>query len=225
MKNKLIFVFLLITGTVSAQSFNNKLLISTDLMYSGVLGSHITTSNNASFIKLFPNMRLAIGSKIGLTYLVGDNIGISAIYKYDLLEKWKYGCSEEFLSSEARFQFFSPSLYFQTGDINNGKFRLFSQAGPMLSIVKAELQDPVIFVDDPSGTTLVRLKTANNINPGFNLSIGIAYSINDLTNLSLEVDYAYFSTHSVLYPDKGVNLLTLEAGVIFKILKGKRYYY
>jgi|WetSurMetagenome_2_1015567.scaffolds.fasta_scaffold25439_2 hypothetical protein len=225
MKNKLIIFFLLITGSVPAQTYNKRILLSSNLVLSGTSGSHEMTYNNASFIKLFPNIKSLTGGRIGLTYLFGEHIGAGVSYTYLFMNGVKKISGEAYSLTKGRLEFFSSSLFIQTGDLINGKFRFFSQAGPMLSLVDVTLQDPVIFVDNPSGKHLALIKSTFNINPGLNLSSGIYYSASPLTNYSLTLTYNYFTTGSVIYPDTSVNLFSFEAGVTFKIFRWKRYYY
>jgi hypothetical protein len=224
-KNKLIIILLLITGSVSAQDLNKKLLLSSSIVFSRDIGSRKALYQQAFFPKFFANMWFNTGAKIGGIYLFNKNLGAGAIYNCNFMQGWNYKQINTYTSSKAIIQLFSPVIYYQAADIISPKITAYVQFGPVLSIINATLKNQVFYIEDNTGHDIIEIKSTNHTGAGFNFSAGAFYPLNETTNFSITVSYSYFTTSSVLYPDTRVNLCSVEAGLIFKVSKDKRYYY
>jgi hypothetical protein len=224
-KIKLLIIFFITTLVVTGQSYNKKLLIS----FSPVLGKPVGKPEkvyfNAVFPKLFTNMNLAAGGKISSVYLLNKHIGAGLTFGSVFLNGWSYKNLKDYTSSTAITGFVSPEIYIQSDDFLIRDLKAFGKAGPMFTAMNVKLKELIFSIENNSGKPLTKIYSSKCSGLGLDLTTGLTYAVNRNFNISIAFSWDLIKTESLLYPDTNLSICTLEAGIILKILKDKKYYY
>jgi hypothetical protein len=137
---------------------------------------------------------------------------------------WRCTDLDDYNSSSAFITSISPVAYLKSTHLLK-IFTFFVQAGPSVSIIKADLKLPVFYAMNISGEPKDHVLSSNDLKIGFSFSAGSVISINPTFGISIAGSWDIMKTKSILYPDKNVSILSLEAGINIKLFKDKRYYY
>jgi hypothetical protein len=225
MKIKLLIILLLVTFSVSGQSYDKRLLIFINPVIGKTVGSTEMIYKNAVFPKLFTNMGLSVGGKMSFIYLLRKQFGAGIMLGSTYQKNWSYGYLEYYNSSTASVNFVSAQIYLQTDEILFRGLKVFGRLGPVLTSVNVKLKDQVFFIENNTGKPLTKILSSKSPGVGFDLSGGVNYKLNETCGINISLSYDYYKTESVLYPDTNLNFCSIEAGVILKLFKNKKYYY
>ncbi len=108
------------------------------------------------------------------------------------------------------------------GLLNRVKF--FIETGPEIGFSKLSLANPLFDIhgnDNP----VSQPDGSNDLFYGLKSSAGIEVSVNQTLGTYIRYSYGYFSVSSKLYADTSFSDQNIEAGVVFKLRKNKRFFY
>jgi hypothetical protein len=173
----------------------------------------------------FPNSGIGIGGNTNCTFLVNRHIGLGGSINYYSFRISNPESTADYSGSKSSVSGFGPHIYFQTSDVITRRIIFFSRLGPLFTSIKVNLKEPVFYLPDSDGVPVSEILSTNHKSLGAFGSAGLCIKIFNNFNFSISTVFCYTGTKSVLYPDTNINLLSVEAGFVLKLLKDKKYYF
>jgi hypothetical protein len=227
-KTTLLIFFLIITrSTVIAQLIDSHLKVS--LGYQTGIPMGKDTNNNQGLItpSVFGNLDGWSGLQAKALYQLNSfafaGLGISSLSA----GSWSHNNYKDYMGATLRQNIISPTIQIrsrwnETGILN--RLTGFCEVAPSLGMTSISLQNPVFEVYQ-DGQLVEPIMRSNDFLFGISLGLGVEYSINRAFGLTISYSFDYMRVNSVLYNDKAFGMHSLKAGLFFRFLHDKRYFY
>lgn len=229
MKRKILLIWLLVilfSNSLCAQFIDNKVDVKIAFGITFPLGNKMVNEENFITPSLFKGYDNSYFYSIEGIYNYHENYSFGVVWNKFSFTNWTNNESELFSKSSSEISSFGPMIKFhtkfkQTGMLN--KFELFTTLSPYIAFIKSNLYQEALFSSEPSvGSNPILESTYSSF--GGKVSLGASYSLSQNIGFNLEIGGSYTSLNSQFYNDKGIFQINVGAGIIFKLLRNRRYY-
>jgi hypothetical protein len=229
--NKKILISILLFAisylSMKAQILDNKIDLSLSYGIGIFGGDEMTSLDGFVAPSLYSNYDNLYGISFKGILLKKQHFSFGASLNYSSGSEWNAGQYTDYINSGVLLFSFSPLVQIhnrpsETGFFN--RFRLFLDIAPTIGLSKLSLSNPLF--DIQNGYSLIGQPTgSNDMFYGLKGTAGIQASVNQLIGVFLESSAGYYLVISKLYADSRLINYNLEAGVVIKLKKNKRYFY
>jgi hypothetical protein len=185
--------------------------------------------HNKGFISpsLYSNYDNLNGISFKGIFLKNQLFNFGASINYFSVSEWNTDSYTDYLNSGVKQYSFAPLVQIhnklaECGFLNRVGF--FLEIAPTLGLSKLSLSNPLIEIHN-GNTVIEQPAGSNDLFWGIKGGIGIEASINQDIALFLGSFTGYYLVNSKMYADTHFTNYSLEAGIIVKLLKNKRYFY
>ena len=232
MKNKLILLCLVVlvlsrVHVCNAQLINNYINLYVEYLSGTIYGKNLIHEGNFSYPSLYGNLNSYNGYSGKILFKCHQNISIGANLAYCKASGWKYGTSSDYSGSVIKIKSFFPSVQLHNKLSKPGLFNhctLFAEIAPVFGIAKLSLPNNIFDIQTSNNNDFSTIKSNSPIY-GIANSIGVELSITQLIGLSVSYTYQFNKVKSIYYFDNHFTSSSVKIGLIFRLLKDKRYLY
>jgi len=178
------------------------------------------------------NMQQGQAFSVAGTYQLKPFLSTGLAIDYSEFSDWKHPeGSEKYEGAGMQILSVSPIIRIHTKAEKQGFFnrvRLFAECDPGFSHVKTTLSNPIFDVqlaDIPDGFPVDTPKSSKKLLLGVQGVLGSELVLGDGWGAAVRLGYHHLWAEDVLYTEKSLSFLTLQAGVFFRLMHDKRFFY
>lgn len=222
----ILLISILSSNFLKAQPIDNRVDIKILYGIAQPLGDKTVNEGNFITPSLFRGYDNSYYYSIEGFYKFHPNYSIGISWGSFSFDNWINIDSELFSNSSSHLSSLGPLIMWhtrfkQTGVLN--KLELFTTLSPRMTFIRSSLVQETLFSPEPVNASNLIIES-NYTFFGASLNAGVRYSISQNIDLNLEIGGSYSMLNSQFYNDKNIVLLNAGAGIVFKLLRDKRYY-
>lgn len=226
---KLFLIFILCySGCVArAQIIDNKI----DLTLGAGIGKFVGTSiiNDNGFIapSLYANYKNLYPASLKGIFIKKRFFDLGSSLNIASASGWETESYTDYADSRILMFGLNPLIRIHNpakdyGLLNRVKF--FIETGPEIGFSKLSLANPLFDIHD-NDALVSQPEGSNDLFYGLKSSAGIEVSLNQSLGAFIRYSYGYFLVSSKLYSDARFSDQNIEAGIVLKLKKNKRFFY
>jgi hypothetical protein len=214
-------------STISAQIIDSKVKVS--VLYQTGMPLKKETNNNQGLItpSLFGNLDGWSGLQAKALYQLNSFTSVGIGYTNLSSGTWSHEKYSDYSGATLAQNIISPAIQIrspwkETGILN--RLTVFCEVAPLLGITSISLLNPLFEVYQ-GGQLVDPILGSNDFLYGISAGLGAEYAIHRRFGLTISYSFDYTRVNSVLYNDNGFAMHSLKAGLFFRFLHDKRYFY
>lgn len=233
MRSKKLCAVCLLAIIFSGSLFCNAQLIGNDITicsgyFRGLFqGNKSIIENDFIYPSLYANFKNLDGISLKVLYNYDKYFSFGISLSHLRAINWKLPDSMLYQESKVNLRSLSPVVQIHTKLNETGAFnkiRLFLEVAPTIGISKLSLSNPLFEIRE-GNASISQPTGSNDMYFGLRGSLGAEVSLTQAVGLFLDCSYGYYRVSSKLYSDTHFANYGLEAGVVIKLKKNKRYFY
>lgn len=211
---------------LTAQFIDNKIDLKVTSGIALPVGEETVNEENFVTPSLFRGYDNSYYYSVEGMYNYRPNCSLGVTWNKFSFANWSNSDGELFTNSSSEISSLGPFIklhtkFSQIGFFN--KVELFTTLSPYITFIKSNLYQEALFSNEPSIVTNAIIESRYS-SFGGSISVGANYSMTQSIDLNLEIGGRYNQLNSQLYNDKSIVLLNFGAGIVFKLVRNRRYY-
>lgn len=210
-----------------AQFISNKINIYAGYETGGFHGNKTIHENNFIYPSLYPNFNTLDGISLKVRYNYNLHLSFGIAFSYLQASNWEYPDSMLYQGSEVTLQSLSADIQLHTKLSETGiwnRIRLLLEISPTFGISRLSLTN-LLFDIQQGNNSISQPKGSNDLYYGLKGTLGVEVTLNQVTSVFFDYSYGYYLVSSNLYSDNHFTNYIIEAGIVIKLRKNKRYFY
>lgn len=233
MKNKIVFFIILsgfclgITQESRAQLIDTKTGIQLNYLSGKFLGDAQTGNDGFIYPFLFPNFNNLSGYSAKAIYKLHPLVSLGVEGNHKAASDWQMSGSNVYNGAEVRFRSIAPVLQIHTKFRESGIFnrlKIYGELAPIFGQSELKLDQPVFEIQDAGGTNSELTEAISNYS-GIKYGAGFEFAVSQKIGLHFNYSLHQNQISSVLYNDDKFIFTQASFGLIFRLIKDKRYAY
>ncbi len=228
MKKLFIILVLVIQGfSLESQIINNKIDLCASFGVGKFGGSSILNDNGFVAPALYANYKHFYQASLEGIFMKKRFFDLGASLNIASASGWKTESYTDYANSRILMFGLNPLVRIHNPAKDYGllnRIKLFIETGPEIGFSKLSLANPLFDIHG-SDNPVSQPEGSNDLFYGLKSSAGIEVSWNQALGAFIRYSYGYFSVSSKLYSDTSFSDQNIEAGVVLKLKKNKRFFY
>jgi hypothetical protein len=233
MRNKILIAFCVTfflisrTSICDAQFISNKINIYTGFNTGRFQGDHSINDNDFIYPSLYANFKKLDGFSLKVLYNFKKHLSFGITYSQIKASNWEFPDSMYYQRSEVTLQSLSADIRMHTKLAEAGiwnRVRIFLEISPTIGISNLLLTNPLFDIQE--GINMVAQPDGSSDKYfGIRGNLGAEVFFNQILGGFIDYSLGVYSVSSDLYNDIHFASHIIDAGIVVKFMKNKRYYY
>jgi hypothetical protein len=220
---------IIISGSIccNAQLIANKFSVYAGYETGSFHGNELINETNFTYPSLYPNFKSLSGFSLKILYNSGMYFGFGVSFSHLQANNWEYPDSMLYQGSKANMNSLSADIQVRTKFTETGIFnrtRIFLNISPTIGLSKLSLTNPLFDIRE-GNNSIPQPEGSSDPYYGLKGNLGAEVSLTQMIGIFIDYSYGYYRVSSDLYSDSHFANSVIEAGLVVKLMKNKRYFY
>jgi hypothetical protein len=221
----LILCFCIFPTKSMAQILDNKINIYVEKALCTFHGERLIQEGNFSYPSLNANFNKIEGFSLKVLYKSHRNISLGIEATLLQAFDWKYSGNLDYEGARTEIKSFSPIFQFHNKFLKSNLFnrgKITIELMPIIGSSNLTLRKPLFYIQNNYNVVSSPLKSSD-LFYGFKGSLGFEWALSQYLATAISYSYQHDWIRSAFYCDTQFAISQLSFGIVFKLIKDKRY--